>query len=54
MKFIDGKNIHEFVSNDCMLTCWGGTDNYEFEFVPQSQIPSTPTFNGQVRNCYDE
>lgn len=35
MKFVDSKNIREYISNDCMLTSWGGADDYTFEFVPE-------------------
>lgn len=30
------KNLQEYVSIENMLTCWGGTDNYKFEFIPQN------------------
>lgn len=38
MKFIDSKSVHEYVSNECMLTSWGGTDDYTFRFEPETRI----------------
>lgn len=35
MKFIDSKNIREYVSDECMLTSWGGKDDYVFQFEPE-------------------
>lgn len=38
MKFVDSKNIREYVSNECMLTSWGGLDDYTFQFVPEVPV----------------
>lgn len=35
LKFVNKKNLKEYVSPDQMLRCWGGTDDYTFKFVPQ-------------------
>lgn len=36
MKFIDRKSIGEYISSECMLTSWGGTDDYTFKFEPEA------------------
>lgn len=36
MKFIDSKSISEYISNECMLTSWGGSDDYTFRFEPEA------------------
>lgn len=35
MKFTNKDNLKEFVAPEQALTCWGGKDNYVFEFVPE-------------------
>lgn len=50
MKFVDSKNIREYISTDCMLTSWGGTDDYAFQFEPENAV-STPELNKQV--CFN-
>lgn len=36
MKFVDSKNIREYISEECMLTSWGGSDDYTFQFEPET------------------
>lgn len=36
MKFINKKNIKEYVSPENMQRCWGGQDDYVFKFEPQN------------------
>lgn len=36
MKFIDSKNIGEYVSHECQQRSWGGVDDYTFEFEPEA------------------
>ncbi|CAG9120294.1 unnamed protein product [Plutella xylostella] len=52
MKFVSKDNLKELVSPDQALTCWGGNDDYTFEFVPESrgsgeQTPKKVTFAEQ-------
>lgn len=37
MRFVSSKNITDYVTPDNLLTCWGGTDEYQFEFEPEQQ-----------------
>ncbi|XP_055915491.1 motile sperm domain-containing protein 2-like [Eupeodes corollae] len=34
MKFLNPKNVSEFVDDENRLACWGGKDNYTFSFEP--------------------
>lgn len=36
MKFVNKKNLKEYVSPENMLRCWGGLDDYQFQWVPQN------------------
>ncbi|KAG4071043.1 hypothetical protein HA402_001480 [Bradysia odoriphaga] len=36
MKFIDSKNIGEYISSECMMRSWGGLDDYTFHFEPEA------------------
>lgn len=36
MKFVNKKNLKEYVSVENMQKCWGGTDDYTFKFTPQN------------------
>lgn len=38
MRFVNQKNLHEYITKENMLTCWGGTDDYEFKFVPEKIV----------------
>lgn len=35
LRFVSKKNIDEYIARDKMLTSWGGTDDYKFEFTFQ-------------------
>ncbi|CAG4952817.1 unnamed protein product [Parnassius apollo] len=37
MKFVTKDTLKEFVAPEQALTCWGGKDNYVFEFVPENR-----------------
>lgn len=37
MKFVNKDNIKNFVPLDQALKSWGGTDDYEFEFIPENK-----------------
>lgn len=37
LRVISKKNINEYVERSCCLRSWGGTDNYEFQFVPEKR-----------------
>ncbi|XP_023948876.1 motile sperm domain-containing protein 2-like [Bicyclus anynana] len=47
MKFVSKETLHEFVAPDQALVCWGGTDNYEYEFVPEGRNQKKVTFAEQ-------
>lgn len=35
MRFVNSKNLSEYVSQDNQLKSWGGTDDYTFKFEPE-------------------
>lgn len=35
MRFVNTKNLSEYVSESNQLKSWGGTDDYTFEFEPE-------------------
>ena len=35
IKFLNAKTMGEYVTNDNMLKAWGGTDDWEYTFVPE-------------------
>ncbi|XP_034483790.1 motile sperm domain-containing protein 2 isoform X2 [Drosophila innubila] len=37
LKMISKKDVTQYVTKDNCLASWGGTDNYEFSFVPESK-----------------
>lgn len=37
MRFVTMKSVTDYISTDNLLTCWGGTDDYEFDFEPEQQ-----------------
>lgn len=39
LRFVNSKNLNEYISEDNMLTCWGGTDDYQFKFSPDANGP---------------
>lgn len=42
LRFVNSKNLNEYISEENMLTCWGGKDDYQFKFIPeQPQYGST-------------
>ncbi|KAJ0184179.1 hypothetical protein K1T71_000602 [Dendrolimus kikuchii] len=41
MKFVEKDTLKEFVTPDQALVCWGGKDNYVFEFVPEVKTEHT-------------
>lgn len=44
MKFLSKDTLKEIVSPEQALTCWGGKDDYTFEFIPESRsnVEHTP------------
>ncbi|CAH2083380.1 unnamed protein product [Euphydryas editha] len=51
MKFVNKDTLKSFVTPENALECWGGTDNYEFEFVSENRsaehTPKKVTFAEQ-------
>ncbi|XP_013163392.1 PREDICTED: motile sperm domain-containing protein 2-like [Papilio xuthus] len=37
MKFVSKDTLKDFVTPEQALTCWGGKDNYTFEFIPENK-----------------
>ncbi|CAH0731176.1 unnamed protein product, partial [Brenthis ino] len=54
MKFVNKDTLKTFVAPEQALVCWGGKDNYEFEFVPENRssehTPKKVTFAEQGDN----
>ncbi|CAK9802935.1 Motile sperm domain-containing protein 2 [Anthophora plagiata] len=48
IKFVQKSNIHEFVDPNDVLTCWGGTNDYVFKFVSETQNNIDTTMNGKL------
>lgn len=34
LRFVNAKNLSEYISEENMLTCWGGKDDYHYKFEP--------------------
>ncbi|XP_055529047.1 motile sperm domain-containing protein 2-like [Wyeomyia smithii] len=45
LKNINNKTIREYVQEDSLLVPWGGTDDYEFEFIAEQKISQVPLVN---------
>ncbi|XP_048263648.1 motile sperm domain-containing protein 2-like isoform X2 [Bombus affinis] len=50
IKFVHKSNIHELVEPNDILTCWGGSNEYTFKFVPEAQNNIDATINGKFDN----
>lgn len=54
MKFVNKDTLKTYVLPEQALVCWGGTDTYEFEFVPENRnsehTPKKVTFAEQGDN----
>lgn len=48
LRFVNSKNLNEYISEDNMLTCWGGTDDYQFKFSPEENGPICKTRAEQI------
>ncbi|CAH0602340.1 unnamed protein product [Chrysodeixis includens] len=42
MKFLTKDSLKEIVAPEQAMSCWGGKDNYTFEFIPENKSNSTP------------
>ncbi|XP_055840563.1 motile sperm domain-containing protein 2-like isoform X2 [Episyrphus balteatus] len=54
MKFLNPKNVSEFVDDNNRLACWGGNDNYTFSFQPAQQKVSSNQAKQNLNNNNDE
>lgn len=34
LRFVNAKNLSEYITEENMLTCWGGKDDYQYTFIP--------------------
>ncbi|KFB50757.1 AGAP005556-PA-like protein [Anopheles sinensis] len=39
LRNVNNKNIREYIDEDNMQKCWGGKDDYVFEFIPEARKP---------------
>lgn len=52
---ISKKDITQYVPKDNCLASWGGTDNYEFRFVPEAKrTPATPAEAAEAANAGED
>lgn len=42
MRSVNRNNLGEYITKDCQLQSWGGTDEYKFSFEPEKQKIITP------------
>lgn len=35
LRFVTAKNLGEYITEENMLTCWGGKDDYKYTFEPE-------------------
>lgn len=42
LKVIKKKDINQYIDKDNCLVSWGGNDNYQFSFVPESRESAAP------------
>lgn len=49
LRFVNSKNITEFMTEENMLTCWGGKDDYQFKFEP-SKFPQANELDGNMNS----
>lgn len=38
LRFVNSKTIGDYITEENMLTSWGGQDDYEFKFEPQKPV----------------
>lgn len=41
MRFITTKTVSDYIPEDNLLTSWGGSDDYEFKFIPEMRSDET-------------
>nr|CAI5867080.1 unnamed protein product [Callosobruchus analis] len=51
IKFLSKKDIQTYVPSDQALICWGGTNTYEFSFLPEPSPETEKGPNGSFRRC---
>lgn len=39
LRFVNAKNLNEYINEENMLTSWGGKDDYQFKFSPEKLKP---------------
>lgn len=38
LRFVNSKSLGEYITKENMLTCWGGTDDYQYQFEDERSI----------------
>lgn len=38
LRFVNSKNLNDYITEDNMLKCWGGTDDHHFKFEPEKSV----------------
>lgn len=41
MRFVNQKNLNQYIAVENMLTCWGGEDDYTFKFEDEKLSTET-------------
>ncbi|CAH0547264.1 unnamed protein product [Brassicogethes aeneus] len=54
IKFLSKKDIFTYVPEDQALTCWGGSDPYQFSFIPEekSTVKDVPIINNNNKKVH--
>lgn len=49
LRFVTSKNLNEYITEENMLTCWGGKDDYQYKFEPE-QLTQTDLIETKDEN----
>lgn len=50
IKFVNKSNLKDFIDPNDILRCWGGTNDYNFVFVPEEQTSTENAINDKLDN----
>lgn len=58
LRFVNAKNLSDYMTKDNMLASWGGSDDYEYSFVPETRPAGAaqhePSNNNDMAPTTDE
>lgn len=51
MKFVNAKNVRQYIDDENIQASWGGKDNYAYSFKPENRPSDENVFvNGTLQN----